>query len=151
NVRDLHVGFNPISLDDTQYSEVHMLEGPQKVLYAWHCSFIYRRGVYKYGLQIQILDRKKTQLGGLPQPAQDKYFFLSLATTSQAEAAAANLSEGLGKDNDDIDIEEDNTIICTTKPSHIKGHVEVLTRFNIYLHQLTPNAIMQLGVFICEG
>jgi hypothetical protein len=62
---------------------------------------------------------------------------LAEATTSQAEAAAANLSEGLGKDNDDIDIEEDNTIIRTTKPSHvefgkskIKGHVEVLTRFD---------------------
>jgi hypothetical protein len=32
-------------------------------------------------------------------------------------------------------------------PSH-KMVVAVLKRFNIYLHQLTPNAIMRLGVFI---
>ena len=41
------------------------------------------------------------------------------------------------KDNDDIDIEDDNTIICPTKPSHVDfdksnikgGHTEVLTHF----------------------
>jgi hypothetical protein len=41
------------------------------------------------------------------------------------------------EDNDDIDIEEDNTIIHTTKPSHVdfgkskikEGYIEVLNRF----------------------
>jgi hypothetical protein len=33
-------------------------------------------------------------------------------------------------------------------PLH-KVIVVVLKRFNIYLHQLTPNAIVWLGVFIC--
>jgi hypothetical protein len=115
-----------------------------------------------------------------------------------------NSSEG----NDNIDIEEDNTIIRPTKPSHVDfdkckikgGHIEVLIhfgyidnvdwvrlggdnlelnpkedevvvfwsflkadlrfplhktivavlkRFNIYLHQLTPNAIECLEIFIC--
>lgn len=29
--------------------------------------------------------------------------------------------------------------------------VEVLKKFKIFLYQLTPNAIMRLGVFICVG
>jgi hypothetical protein len=32
-------------------------------------------------------------------------------------------------------------------PLH-KMVVEVLKRFNIYFHQLTPNAIVRLGIFI---
>jgi hypothetical protein len=52
------------------------------------------------------------------------------ATASQAKASVVNPS----KDSDDIDIEEDSTTICPTKPSHvnfskskIKGeHIEVL-------------------------
>jgi hypothetical protein len=110
------------------------------------------------------------------------------------------------EDNDDINIEEDNTTIQPTKPSHVdfgksktkEEHIEVLNRFgyidnidwvqlgvddlvlkskeaevvvfrsflnvgltlplhkalvavlkrfNIYLHQLTPNAIVRLGIF----
>jgi hypothetical protein len=46
-------------------------------------------------------------------------------------------SKGPGEDNDDIDIEEDNTIIRPTKPSHVDfrklkikgGHTEVLVKF----------------------
>jgi hypothetical protein len=46
-------------------------------------------------------------------------------------------SKGTGEDSDDIDIEEDNTIIRPTKPSHvdfrkskIEGHTEVLVKFD---------------------
>jgi hypothetical protein len=55
------------------------------------------------------------------------------ATACQTEAATVDPSE----DSDDIDIEEDITIICSTKPSHMDfgkskikgGHIEVLNRF----------------------
>jgi hypothetical protein len=58
-------------------------------------------------------------------------------TTSHAEAAT-DPYEGLDEDITDIDIEEDNIIICPTKPSHVdfrkskikEGHIEVLTRFD---------------------
>lgn len=44
---------------------------------------------------------------------------------------------GPSEDSDDIDIEEDNTIIHPTKPSHVdfgkskikEGHIEVLNQF----------------------
>jgi hypothetical protein len=121
-------------------------------------------------------------------------------TTYQAESTVVDPFE----DNDDINIEEDSTIIRPTKPNHVdfgvsktKGvHIEVLNRFgyidwvrlggedlvpepkkdevvvfrsfqkarlifrlhkalvvvlkrfNIYLHQLTPNAIGLLGILI---
>jgi hypothetical protein len=111
------------------------------------------------------------------------------------------------EDSDNTDNEEDNTIICPTKPSHVDfskskikgGHIEVLNHFgyiynvdwvrlggddlvpypkedevvvfqsfmkaglrfplhktivavlkmfSIYLHQLTPNAIVHLEIFI---
>jgi hypothetical protein len=41
------------------------------------------------------------------------------ATSSQVEATIVNPFEGLGEDNDDIDTEEDNTMIRPTKPSHV--------------------------------
>jgi hypothetical protein len=131
------------------------------------------------------------------------------ATACQTKAAIVDPS----KDSDDIDIEEDSTIICPTKPSHVDfgkskikgGNIEVLNRFgyinnidwarlgvddlvpkpkedkvvvfrsflkaglrfplhktvvavlkifNIYLHQVTPNAIVRLGIFLsrlCES
>jgi hypothetical protein len=55
------------------------------------------------------------------------------ATTCQTEATIVDPSEGSG----DIDIEEDNTIIRPTKPSHVDfdkskikdGHIEVLNQF----------------------
>jgi hypothetical protein len=55
------------------------------------------------------------------------------ATASQAKASSMNLSE----DSEKIDIEEDNTIIRPTKPSHVdfgkskikEGHTEVLNCF----------------------
>jgi hypothetical protein len=60
------------------------------------------------------------------------------ATTLQAGGAIAYPSEGSGDDSNDINIEEDNTIICSTKPSHMdfrkskikEGHIEVLTKFD---------------------
>jgi hypothetical protein len=55
-------------------------------------------------------------------------------------------------DNEDIDIEEDNTIIRPTKPSHVNfgkftikgGHVEVLTKFD-YIDEVDR---VRLGVKI---
>jgi hypothetical protein len=61
-------------------------------------------------------------------------------TASQAKAGSMNPSE----DSDNIDIEENNIIIRSTKPSHVDfgkskikgGHIEVLNRFgyidNVY-------------------
>jgi hypothetical protein len=49
---------------------------------------------------------------------------------------------------------EDNVVVCRSFlkaglrfPLH-KVIVAILKRFNIYLHQLTPNAIVRLGFFI---
>jgi hypothetical protein len=60
------------------------------------------------------------------------------ATTLQTGGAIADPSKGLGDDSNDINIEEDNTIICSTKSSHMDfrkskikgGHIEVLTKFD---------------------
>jgi hypothetical protein len=60
------------------------------------------------------------------------------ATVLQAGGAVTEPSEGSSDDNDDIDIEEDNTIIRPTKSSDVDfgkskikgGHIEVLTKFD---------------------
>jgi hypothetical protein len=62
----------------------------------------------------------------------------SEATAPQDEDVVVDPTEASEDDSDDIDIEEDNTIIRPTKPSHvdfekskIKGeHIEVLTKFD---------------------
>jgi hypothetical protein len=59
------------------------------------------------------------------------------AIAPQVEDVVVDPTEGSEDDNNDIDIEEDNTMIRPTKPSHvdfkkskIKGeHIKVLTKF----------------------
>jgi hypothetical protein len=78
------------------------------------------------------------------------------ATTPQAEDAIVDPAEGLDDDNEDIDIEQDNTMIRPTMPSHadfekstIKGgYIEVLTKF----HYSDNVNLVQLGKKIwCES
>lgn len=60
------------------------------------------------------------------------------ATAPQAEGAIADPIEGSNDDSEDINIEDDNTIIHPMKPSHVDfrkskikgGHIEVLTKFD---------------------
>jgi hypothetical protein len=71
------------------------------------------------------LDVLETRLDALTETVE--------GTTCQTEAGAMDPSE----DSEDIDIEEDITIIHPTKPSHVDfdklktkvGHIEVLNRF----------------------
>jgi hypothetical protein len=51
--------------------------------------------------------------------SDEKLVVAAEATSSQVEATIVNPFEGLGEDNDDIDTEEDNTMIRPTKPSHV--------------------------------
>jgi hypothetical protein len=144
-----------------------------------------------------------TPSSDVPETRVEEFASKMGATASQAEAGSMNPF----KDSYNIDIEEDNTIIRPTKPSHVDfgkfkikgGHIEVLNhfsyidnvywvrlggddlvpnpkedkvvvfrsflkagfrfplhkttiavlkRFNIYLHRLTPNAIVCLEIFI---
>jgi hypothetical protein len=66
--------------------------------------------------------------------AQNEEFAPATGTiTSQAEAGSLNQSE----DSVNMDFEENNTVICPTKPSHMdfeksmikERHIEVLNRF----------------------
>jgi hypothetical protein len=72
-----------------------------------------------------------------PETKVESLAVVAEATVLQYGGTVADPSKGSSDDNDDIDIEEDNTIICPTKPSHIDfgkseikgGHIEVLTKF----------------------
>jgi hypothetical protein len=76
---------------------------------------------------------KQTVPGVLLAPWTDALETTVEVTIFQAKVGAVNSSE----DSDDVDIEEDNTTICPTKPSHMNfskskikgGHIEVLNRF----------------------
>ena len=119
----------------------------------------------------------------VPEALTEEFVLVAGAIASYAEVSSLNQSE----DSGNIDFEEDNTVICPIKPSHVdfdktkikEGHIEVLNRFgyiyniewvrvggdelvlspkedevvvlkrfNIYLHQLTPNTIVRIGIFI---
>jgi hypothetical protein len=51
----------------------------------------------------------------VPEAQTEEFALATGAITSQAEAGSLNQSE----DSVNIDFEEDNTIICPTKPSHV--------------------------------
>jgi hypothetical protein len=73
-----------------------------------------------------------------PETRVESSFVVAEATAPQVEGAATNPTEGSADDIEDIDIEEDNAIICPTKPSHVdfrqstikRGHIELLTKFD---------------------
>jgi hypothetical protein len=88
----------------------------------------------------RLLFSPKVLLKMLPTPpkdvpkAQAKEIVLTMvATAPYAEAGSLNQS----KDNVEMDLEEDNTVIHPTKPIHVdfgkskikEGHIEVLNRF----------------------
>jgi hypothetical protein len=81
-----------------------------------------------------IAETSMTPSSDVPETRVEEFSSTVGATASQAKADSMNPSE----DSDNIDIEEDNTIIWPTKPSHVNfgksmikgGHIEVLNHFS---------------------
>jgi hypothetical protein len=73
-----------------------------------------------------------------PDTRGDSSIVVVEATSPQAEVAIADLAEESDDDNEDIDIEEDNTIMRPKTPIHVDfvkstikgGHIEKLTKFD---------------------
>jgi hypothetical protein len=81
----------------------------------------------------RVAEMSLTPSSDAPEAWVEGFALTTGATVSQAEAGSMNPFE----DSDNIDIDEDNIIICPTKPSHVDfskskikgGHIEVFNRF----------------------